>query len=319
MKKKFFIFILFSFFILLLSFPSEAMEGASNGLLLWFHTVLPTLLPFIILTNLIIRLDAVHILCKFIAPIFHLLFGLSEYGSYALFTGLLCGYPMGAKVTADLIRDDKLSPEEGNFLLPVCNNASPMFLIGYVITQTLACPQHTKYLLAIVYGTPLLYAFCTNRFHHFTQKRSDNPVRHIKHPLPTDAAPKPRLSFQMIDDSIMNGFETITRLGGYIILFAIISKMATAYLHTVTISKHFIIGFIEITNGIHSVGTSALPLTQQIPVAIAIVTFGGLSGIAQTKSMTQDTPLSMTRYIAVKCTLTILAFLASCAYCLLIT
>ena len=38
-------------FILMLLFPQDAFKGASAGLLLWFHTVLPTLLPFIILSN----------------------------------------------------------------------------------------------------------------------------------------------------------------------------------------------------------------------------------------------------------------------------
>lgn len=313
MKKKLFAAALLVFFLFLICFPSEATEGASNGLLLWFHTVLPTLLPFIILTNLLLRLDAIQVLCRFITPLFRPLFGLSSYGSYALVTGLLCGYPMGAKVTADLIRHGKLSLSEGNLLLPICNNVSPMFLLGYVITKTLDCPNHTPALLAIIYGTPLLYACCTNIIRHTAQKRPLSDSTANDHPTSTCKA---HLSFQLIDDSIMNGFETITRLGGYIILFAIISKMATARLHTVTILKSFLIGCIEITNGIHAIGSQPMNLKQQLPAAIAILTFGGLSGMAQTKSMIQNTPLSMRHYIITKCKLTAITTLAAYIYCL---
>lgn len=310
MRKKIFILAVFAFFIVLLYFPSEALEGSSNGLLLWFHTVLPTLLPFIILTNFIIKLDAVHLLCRFAEPICKKLFSIGTYGCYALITGLLCGYPMGAKITADLIRENKLSTQEGNYLLGICNNASPMFFIGYVITQSLDCPEHKTALLLIVYGTPLLYAICTKPKRSFAQNFSLKPNNLTKQSTSSNS-----LTFQMIDESIMNGFETITRLGGYIILFAIIAKMATARFNTVTILNHVLIGFIEITNGVHSIGSSALDLHWKIPLATAIVTFGGLSGLAQTKSMIQGTSLSIVHYICTKLKLAMICLLLSFLYC----
>ncbi len=307
MKKKIFLCLIFAFFIVLLCFPKEALEGSTNGLLLWFHTVLPSLLPFIILTNFIIKLDAVHTLCRFVTPICQKLFHIDSYGCYAMITGFLCGYPMGAKTIAQLLRENKISSGEGNFLLGICNNASPMFFIGYIITESLDCPEHKVPLLLILYGIPLLYAFFTKPIHGFAQKA----------PAQTGRINQTHLTFQVVDDSIMDGFETITRLGGYIILFAIIAKMATARLHTVTILNHLLIGFIEITNGIHSIGTSNLSLQWQIPVAMAIVTVGGLSGLAQTKSMIQGTSLSLTGYMYTKLKLGGLTTLAAAVYCYL--
>lgn len=308
MKTKLFTACIFCFFIILLFFPKEAMEGSTNGLLLWFHTVLPTLLPFIILTNFIIKLDAVHILCRLITPLCRKLLHIDSYGTYAIITGFLCGYPLGAKTLADLLKEDKISAAEGNFLLPICNNASPMFFIGYVITQSLHCIEHKAVLLLILYGTPLLYAYFTKPIHGFSQKTQQNVNLTYK---------KPRLNFQLVDDSIMNGFETITRLGGYIILFAIMSKMATARLKTVTILNHLLIGFIEITNGIHSIGNSQLPLQWQIPVSIAVISLGGLSGLAQTKSMIQGTALSLRNYMYTKLKICGLSTIAATTYCYL--
>ena len=39
-------------FAFMLLFPKDVFNGASKGLLLWFHTVFPTLFPFLIITNL---------------------------------------------------------------------------------------------------------------------------------------------------------------------------------------------------------------------------------------------------------------------------
>lgn len=322
MKKKLLIFFVFLFFILLLLDPKEALEGSNEGLLLWFHTVLPTLLPFIILTNLILRLDAVHSVCRFVSPVLGRLFGLDTYGCYALITGFLCGYPMGAKITADLLKENRLSKEDAQFLLGISNNASPMFFLGYVITQSLDCPQYKAHLLLILYGTPLFYACCTNIFRQIAQK-INRKKRLQACSLPSSASlsiststnKRKAFSFQIIDDSIMDGFETITRLGGYIILFAIIAKMATVHLSTVTIFHQFLIGCIEITNGVHTIGSSTPFLAHKIPLVITIVTFGGLSGIAQTKSMIQGTSLSLTQYVITKLKLSCAAFLLSVLYC----
>lgn len=322
MKKKLFIFFIFAFFILLLFYPKEALEGSNAGLLLWFHTVLPTLLPFLILTNMIVRLDAVHSICRFVSPVFGRLLGLDAYGCYALITGFLCGYPMGAKITADLLKENRLSQKDAQFLLGVSNNASPMFFIGYVITQSLGCTSHKIPLLLILYGTPLIYACCTNLFRQIAQKISfrtgvhacEQPMFESFEALSITNRKK-SVSFQMIDESIMDGFETITRLGGYIILFAIIAKMATVRFSTVTIFHQFLIGCIEITNGVNAIGTSGLALSSKIPLATAIITFGGLSGIAQTKSMIQGTSLSLAQYCITKINLSCATFLLSVLYC----
>ena len=42
------------FLMLLLLSPATSLEGARNGLLLWAYTVLPTLLPFMIGTGMIV-------------------------------------------------------------------------------------------------------------------------------------------------------------------------------------------------------------------------------------------------------------------------
>ena len=98
------LFCMIGFFVLMLCFPRETFEGATSGLLLWFQIILPTLLPFIILSNLLIHTNAVTYISNIIKPFIQKLFRVSNYGCYAVFVGFLCGYPMGAKVVADLIR-----------------------------------------------------------------------------------------------------------------------------------------------------------------------------------------------------------------------
>lgn len=308
MKKKIYALLLFLFFILILCFPRQALQGSCDGLLLWFNTVLPTLLPFIILTNLIIRIDAVHYLTFFFSPVLKRLFSISEYGCYSMMIGFLCGYPMGAKVTADLLKEQRISRQEGQHLLAVCNNVSPMFFISYVVIQSLKLPQYRWPLLFILYFPPLLYAF-------LTREKSNTVI--IKQEGVLNKKPKgKKIKFEMVDICIMDGFETITKLGGYIILFSIIAKMVTALPYTATITENIIIGTIEITNGIHKIAVSDSTIQEKVMLITTLNAFGGLSCIAQTKSMIQDTSLSIKQYIKSKLVIVGITFVTALLFCM---
>ena len=123
------------FLILLLGFPSAALEGARNGLLLWAYTVLPALLPFMIITGIIAALDIVNLAVRPFFPLLSGFFHFSQPACFVFLTGLLCGYPMGAKMDRDLLERDQITPTEAKYLLAICNHPSPMFLTGYTALE----------------------------------------------------------------------------------------------------------------------------------------------------------------------------------------
>ena len=57
-------------FFLLLFFPEQSIQGASDGLLLWFHTVLPTLAPAMICTRMLLLTGGDRLLIKPLRPLF---------------------------------------------------------------------------------------------------------------------------------------------------------------------------------------------------------------------------------------------------------
>ena len=115
MDCYFFIVVTIALFSLMLFFPQTAICGASLGLMLWFQTVLPVLLPFLILTALLLKSNGFFLISRLVRPILRPLFGISDYGSFALLVGFLCGYPMGSKVTADLKKEGKITVNEASY------------------------------------------------------------------------------------------------------------------------------------------------------------------------------------------------------------
>ena len=156
MKKKIILLSVILLLLFLLCYPAEALAAARNGLKLWLETLLPTLLPFMILTGILVHTDWITKILQPTAPFFKVVFGLSPGGAYVFLLGLLTGYPMGAKLTADLYYAGKISRQEAEYLLTFCNNPSPAFLITYVGHICLEGKLHIGFLVRILFLSDMI-------------------------------------------------------------------------------------------------------------------------------------------------------------------
>lgn len=289
MKKVYYSIIISLFFILILINPMIAVYGASKGLLLWFHTIIPTLLPFIILSNLMVSLNIFHYFTFFLAPITKPVLGISKNSNYAIVLGMLCGYPMGAKICADLVSNNKISQKEGQYLLLFTNNVSPMFVISYINSSALKNKTMDLSILAAIYLAPIILSLVFNKRFRDTSKT----IHDLS--LKTSSVSK-TFDFKMLDQGIMDGFETVTKLGGYIILFSIISSFIQEKTEINLLVKSVLLGLVEITTGIDYIGSSTLPYYLKAFIICMITSFGGLSSLAQTNSMIKEAGLSIKPY-----------------------
>ena len=132
MKRKIMMFLLCGGILLFVLFPEVVNRGAKTGLLLWFHTVLPALLPFMILSTFMVKENITGVVSRVAAPVFCRLFGVSRAGCYPVVIGLLSGYPVGARTVAQVYKQGLISRGEAQYILSFCNNASPMFVMEYI-------------------------------------------------------------------------------------------------------------------------------------------------------------------------------------------
>lgn len=278
-------------FFVMIANPQTTVNGATTGLLLWFHSVVPSLLPFMILSNLLVSLNGISLFTILLKPFAGKIFGISENGSYALLAGFICGYPMGAKTCADLLLEKKISEKEAQYLLCFVNNPGPAFISGYVLQKALGGTVCALPFFLAIYGAPLCLGILLRFFSKDTKKEGAR--------LPfSPFLPSSGVNFSMFDHAIMNGFETAVKLGGYIILFSIASAFLLK-LNCLTLPvKAVLLSATEITTGVNFL--SSLSFCCRNMAVCACVSFGGLSGVFQTKSVISDTPLRIFPYIAGK-------------------
>ena len=293
MKKKIFILIIFLCLYYILYFPDITVNAAGNGLILWFEQVLPSLLPFAILSNIMIASDILPSVIGFILPVLQKIMPISSSGAFVLLSGFLFGFPMGSKNCAKLLLDKKIERQEAEVLFMISNNMSPVFIQSYILGQQLNMPEYFKWSVCILYLPPVILG------QYLLHKQYSKNI-HKK------SASRSKINFQIIDAGIMNGFETLTKIGGYIVIFSILAS-CFLIIPIPNILRIVGIGIIELTNGIHYLSSTSLTPENKYVLAMIFTAFGGFSGIAQTSAMIKDTGLSIKKYVIVKL---ILAFIA---------
>ncbi len=204
---------------------------------------------------------------------------------------------MGAKACADLVRTNKIELSEGQRILSFCNNASPMFIISYITIHCLGFTDKPYLFLFIIYGSAYLVGILEGFLGTWQVKGIHTLSLPYSTPLPNQE--KSSL-FRIIDNSIINGFELLTKIGGYIILFSLGAQIIYDLPVIPNIIKILLAGLLEITTGSNAIVTAQLSKELEIVLIVALTAFGGLSSFAQTKSVIADSGLSLKKYLVSK-------------------
>ena len=295
----------------------ETVQAASQGLLLWYSVVLPALLPFFIVAELLVKIRLVNFLGILLEPIMRPLFRLPGCSSLVVVMGFTSGFPVGAILTRRLYDQKMLTDDEAERLLAFTNNASPLFILGAVGVGMFANPA-IGYLLAIAHYLSNLLVGILWRFRGNIAPRLSMPgytrwqeAYQAMLPVPGKA---PEGIGKILGDAIRNSLNNIMAVGGFIIVFSVLTRMLSIWgfidclaallvriLASAGLSYGQIyglcMGFFEMTIGaktaISADTGNALPLLMVIS---SILAFSGLSIIAQIMSIMAGTNIRWSFY-----------------------
>ncbi len=270
-----------SLLLLLLAFHNAVIIGTENGLLLWYQTLIPSLLPFILVTNALSETNAYQ------AVALHFQRNNSGriYELMAIILGNLCGYPIGGKIINDFVKNKCMTTQQAEQILPLASQASPMFLIGYVYTHILQGQIPYSIFIISIYLPIILYYLLLCIFTaDSTQKMSFAPIR----PL-------------YLKDSFIHSTEIMVTIGIYVIIFSILLEILLPYCKN-SICR-IILSFFEITTGLKLLNTLPLTDTLQYAVIGCLSAHGGLCSAYQIKGVLEYPNSSIKKYLLNKCIL----------------
>lgn len=277
----------------ILVYPTEALKAAREGLNLWLNVMIPTLLPFLICTGILVQTGLISRLLAPFKTLWKIVFGISPAGAYAVLVGMLCGYPMGAKTTSDLYENGQITKKEAEYLLTFVNQPSPVFVRTYLcqicLNDRVPFFKMMLILLASEWMTAQFF-----RFIIFRKKNYFGEETVMKKETPATSS-----SEAFLDVSIMNGFETVTRLGGYILMFSILSACISHFWNMKNLIGYTLSGILELTTGLCRLQNANIHMQWKYLLTLFLTAFGGICITFQTRSLVTR-KLSMIPYITAK-------------------
>jgi len=327
LKKNISVFILAAIFCILVMYiviyPNESFASAYSGLQLWFNVVLPALLPFFICVEILIGLGIVSFLGSCFRSVMVPLFRIPGEASFVFFMSIASGYPVGAKITVSLLENKICSQVEAQRILSLCSTSGPLFIIGAVATGILGNPRLglllalAHYLSALSAGFIMRFWRNDKTYKHTTSKFTVKPKTNPFYEM-LEYRKKDGRSFGILMGDAVKGAINLTLLiGGFIVLFSVItnvlklsgflyhaSYLICSLLHFTNLNQQavssFIVGFLEMTNGIKECAVSEIPTISKLMMISFMMSFGGLSVNAQVLSVIGNSSLSFGLYFVVK-------------------
>lgn len=319
--------------VCMVKYPDISFEAAAQGLQVWFEIVFPALLPFFIAGQVLMGLGVVHFLGVLLEPFMRPVFNIPGAGAFVMAMGLASGYPIGAVLTAELRRKEMITRVEAERLMSFTNTADPLFMFGAVavgmfgIVQVGITISLAHYISTIMVGLVL-------RFYGLREdsplanttgsKKKGNILSRALKALYEARQNDGRAFGRLMGDAIRESVNTLLLVGGFIILFSVVIKVATLIGLTTALGLFFakllhpfgfhpsladacISGLFEITIGSHLAGSAVsitgqglAPLIQRVAIASGIIAWSGFSVHCQVAAIIVDTDIRMGAFIAAR-------------------
>ncbi len=304
----------------LVLYPDAALEAAKSGLNLFLTVVFPSLLPFFILSEVMLGLGVVHFIGVLFEPFMRPVFNVPGEGAFALSMGLAAGYPMDAVITSRFRRMNLCNRVEGERLLAFTNTADPLFIFGAVAVGMFGMPALGG-VLALAHYLGALGVGLAFRFYGRSTPSSLNERRDKGHVLARaaqallkareeDGRPIGRLAGDAVNDSV----KTLLMICGFIMLFsafvAIAGRIGLAEWVGLPFLGLFrllglepslvnsaVSGIFEIDLGTLAASQAAAPFVQRALMAGAVIAWSGLSVHGQVASVVSGTDIRLTPYV----------------------
>lgn len=317
-KSKFFFLILILIILYgVMTNPQLSIKSANSGLGIWFNTIIPSLLPFFIISELLIGFGFIDLIGKILQPLMKPIFNTSGEGAFPFIMSLLSGYPMGAKLTSRLREEKLINKLEADRLICFSSTSGPLFMLGAVcigmlndisLAPLILIPH---YLSAFLIG--ILFSFYKKNHKLDSRGNNNSFINEFKKTYNSWIYEKKSIG-SLITKATKESMDTILLIGGLVIFYSVfveilfnfdfinkLINLVSNFLYIdISIVKSILMGFFEMTIGCKSVSTLDVSPIIKILIINFIIGFGGLSVHSQALSFTSKTDISSKLFVIAK-------------------
>ncbi|MHA6258600.1 hypothetical protein ACXYMX_01685 [Sporosarcina sp. CAU 1771] len=271
--------IIWGLILLFIFQPEFAHDGAEAGAQLFVHALLPYLLPYIILTQWLLKMPS----NSGKSPVWRRTLKTFILGSFG-------GFPVGAVTVTEMTKNDELTPRQSKLLLAACHAPGPMFVIGFVGGELLGDTTAGWKLLIAIHIANILFFTLSNL-------TGTNEIKKNGIPLPLKKEAKGIPLLEAIKDSSTIIILIATTVIFFSALGTVLSNViASTFAIDTGITQTIVLSLFEMTTGAQS-ATIHLSSSSLLPFIIAaIIAFNGFSIHMQVAVIAKSANISMRPY-----------------------
>ena len=279
MKEKIgnFTFCLFCFVSIIFIFTNnkDVAEVIINATNLFLRKVFVSLFPMFIINDILINLNIPYYFYLVFNKLFLKVFKTSGLGAYVFIMSLISGTPSNAYILKELVEERKLSYEEASHFLMFTYFSNPLFLT--IMLGSIFDSKTTLKIILIHYISNILIGIL---------KRGKAPkITHQNFQLET------RKRNGILIKSINKSISTLLMILGTVTFYMLLTYIITYPFQNNILLKTCFSGLLEITNGLNNLINLNIYSKIKEIIAIAIISFGGLSIHTQIKAILEDTQI----------------------------
>ncbi len=234
----------------------SATEGAKKAIDVCLMSVVPSLLPFMVVSGYIIRAGLFSFNGKIADKVFRFIFSLPGQTSGIFIMSLVGGYPVGATLISQSVKNGLITKNQGKRMMLFCVNPGPAFVINIVGAFTLNNKKAGWILLISLCLASVVTGVATKIFN---SEDPDNKVYETNNNLSSLTA------------SVSEGVTAVLGVCGWIIVFGALLGV----LNNLPLSENSrcLMNMIaEVT-----VGSKASASSFPLPVTAFVLGFSGLA------------------------------------------
>lgn len=277
--------------IFLLVFSKDNLTSVKTSVNIFLASVLPSLFPFILFTNIILNTDITSILNKVIGKSISYIFNIPKDSSIAIITGFLCGFPMGAKSVASLYSDTVIDSTTAKKLLFFVNNCNPSFILSTIGISMFYNIQIGVLLLISHYCASIIIGIISTRLNSTSIIHEKDDFLNRFNKKSSKTTTKDDNFFNIIKKGISATFVTLGMILGFMIIFNLLFSTISNYMTKLNIDKTVIATMsciFEVTKGCSDIASLNIALDYKLILCSFGLGFSGLCILAQIYSTISD-------------------------------
>lgn len=250
--------------ILVLINKNLVSESILSSLYIWYNTLVPSMFPMIIISDILITYNSINIIPNIITKTISKLFNISNNAVIIFILSLVSGFPTNAISIKKAIDTKSITKEEGEHLLLFCNFANPLFILETV---------GSFYLKNNTYGIIILISHILSNIIIGLLFRKHN------HPKDNYIIEQNKSqSFNtVLSNSIYKSINSLLLIAGTVTLFLILTTLITHIFNLNNYLTLIIKSILEMTMALSYLSNLNINNTLKVILSSSIISFSGLS------------------------------------------